>query len=203
MPADIVSYITHHGYLAIFLLVFLQEIGVPNPVPNELVLLFSGYLAYMGVLSFPLVFLTVVAGDFTGTSILYFVFYFFGMELEKKSPKWLPVGKIDSFKEKISKRGKTEIYLGRLIPYARGYVSVAAGLIQIPPRVFLTTVLLSAITWSGGYAILGRLLGKEWNSVIVKLGLMRIVIILVIIFLMILGFKKIFRHIRKRKNHEI
>ncbi|MCX6740828.1 MAG: hypothetical protein NTY61_00295 [Candidatus Parcubacteria bacterium] len=47
MPHSLAVFITHYGYLAIFFLVFLQEIGVPNPVPNELVLLFSGYLAFL------------------------------------------------------------------------------------------------------------------------------------------------------------
>lgn len=78
MPHSLAVFIAHYGYPAIFSLVFLQEIGVPNPVPNELVLLFSGYLAFLGALNFVLVFLTVVAADFIGTSILYLVFYFFG-----------------------------------------------------------------------------------------------------------------------------
>jgi len=57
------DYITKYGYFAIFSLVFLQEIGVPNPVPNELVLLFSGYLIFVGKLDFIIVLTTVVAAD--------------------------------------------------------------------------------------------------------------------------------------------
>ena len=52
MPPTFSAYIIKYGYLAIFSLVFLQEIGVPNPVPNELVLLFSGYLTSTGKLNF-------------------------------------------------------------------------------------------------------------------------------------------------------
>lgn len=196
MSPEISTYILRYGYLAIFTFVFLQEIGIPNPVPNELILLFSGYLAFVGTLSFPLVFVTVVGADFIGTSILYFVFYFFGVELVKKAPRWFPVRKVDSFKDKITKKGKLGIYLGRLIPYARGYVSIAAGLIRIPPRVFLTMVILSAITWSGGYAIAGRLLGKQWNVLAAKLGAgtMAIVLLAIILFIALSGF------FRKKRN---
>jgi hypothetical protein len=36
MPEEVVAYITKYGYLTIFILVFLQETGMPNPFPNEL-----------------------------------------------------------------------------------------------------------------------------------------------------------------------
>jgi len=48
MSLTLSAYILKYGYIAIFSLVFLQEIGVPNPVPNEVVLLFSGYLSSVG-----------------------------------------------------------------------------------------------------------------------------------------------------------
>ena len=35
VSSELALYITRYGYLAIFLLVFLQELGVPNPVTNE------------------------------------------------------------------------------------------------------------------------------------------------------------------------
>jgi membrane protein DedA with SNARE-associated domain len=67
-------FIVAYGYLAIFLFIFLQELGVPNPITNELVLMFSGYLAYTGTLSITKVIITAISADFTGTSILYFIF---------------------------------------------------------------------------------------------------------------------------------
>jgi len=170
MPQEVANYIIQYGYLTIFSLVFLQEIGVPNPVTNELVLLFSGYLAYTGRLSLTLVILTVVAADFLGTSLLYFVFYLFGEYILAHAPKWLPVEKIHKLKARVEERGRWGIFAGRLLPYVRGYTSVAAGLLQIPPTVFLSAVVLSAVIWSGGYVVIGRLLGKHWDTIISKLG---------------------------------
>jgi len=165
MPPELATYISHYGYVAIFSLVFLQEIGVPNPVPNELVILFSGYLATTGVLSFPLVFLTVVGGDFIGTSLLFFVFYFFGDYFLLHKPRWLPISreKVDRLGERISRRGGFGIFIGRLLPYVRGYTSVAAGLLHVRPRIFLTAVIVSAIVWSGGYATVGQFIGDHWT----------------------------------------
>ncbi|MCX6740827.1 MAG: VTT domain-containing protein [Candidatus Parcubacteria bacterium] len=133
-----------------------------------------------------LVFLTVVAADFIGTSVLYFVFYFFGGALLHRLSKGKFLEKLRAIEKNISKNGQWGIYLGRLVPYVRGYVSVVAGLMRVPPKEFLVTVILSAITWSGGYAIAGRLLGKEWNKVVNVLGLQTAIIALLIIILTVI-----------------
>lgn len=170
MPQDLANYIIAYGYITIFSLVFLQEIGVPNPVTNELVLLFSGYLAYTHQLNLALVLLTVILADAIGTTLLFTVFYFLGDWFLKKKPRWVPLGKIEKLKQKIEERGQWGIFAGRLLPYIRGYTSVAAGLLRIPPKKFVTAVVLSATLWSGGYVLAGFLLGNKWNEVISKIG---------------------------------
>lgn len=179
MPPELAQYITQYGYLAIFALVFLQELGVPNPVPNELVLLFSGYLASIHTLSFVAVFLIVVAADAIGTTILFLVFYYFGEKFLEHKPRWIPLSRerLALIEERISKKGKWSIYVGRLIPYVRGYTSVAAGLLRIRPQVFVPAVIISALTWSGGYVIAGMLLGPYWQKAADAIGGVRLVLI--------------------------
>ncbi len=68
-------------------------------------------------------------------------------------------------------------------------MSVAAGTIQIKPKIFLTTVLLSAITWSGGLVLTGRLLGPYWKEVVKQTGVLQFIgiIILLVITLLFVG----------------
>jgi membrane protein DedA with SNARE-associated domain len=189
MPLELIEYITNYGYLTIFGLVFLQELGVPNPVPNELILIFSGYLASTGKLSFSLVVLTAVAADFIGTTILYLVFYSFGTKFLKKI-KFLPHKKIAQLVVYLSGRGRWGVYVGRLLPLLRGYASVAAGVLRLPPKEFIPAVILSAFTWSGGYVLLGRLLGPKWENVSNYFGFKNSLLILGgIIILYLLGLK--------------
>jgi membrane protein DedA with SNARE-associated domain len=180
VSSELALYITRYGYLAIFLLVLLQELGVPNPVTNEFVLLFSGYLAFSGVLNLWLVFLTAVSADCIGTTILYAVFYVFGEYIMDHRPSWFPISpaNIDRIARTISERQQWGIYVGRLIPFLRGYVSVAAGILPIRPKIFLPAVIVSAITWSGGYVIAGNLLGPCWKQVAAKIGGVESVILL-------------------------
>ncbi len=172
MPPELALFITKYGYLAVFSLIFIQELGVPNPVPNEFILLFAGYLSWTGVLSFPLIILVGVSADFIGTSVLYAVFYIFGHVIEEKKPRWLKFAepKVEKLRAILTKRGRWGIFLGRLIPYARGYASVVAGILDVPPGVFLPMVLLSAVLWSGGYVILGHFLGPGWNKFLIQVG---------------------------------
>lgn len=202
MPPELAGYISNYGYLAIFSLVFLQEIGIPNPVPNELVLLFSGYLASVGTLDFTLIFLTVVAADFLGTTLLYFVFYFFGKVILAKKPRWIPIHKehIERLSNFISKKDWWGIYVGRLIPYLRGYASVAAGFLQLKPKIFLTMVLLSAITWSGGYVIAGKIMGPYWQTVADKIGGTSQLIYIILAALLTFYFGR--QLIKWRKTHK-
>jgi len=202
MPEELVLYIAKYGYLAIFSLVFLQEIGVPNPVPNEFVLLFSGYLSTQNVLSFPLVLLTVISADFLGTSVLFFVFYFFGEQLLTRKPKWLPISKhsIERLSSFVSAKGLWGIYLGRLIPYLRGYVSVAAGLLKFSPKKNLLMVFFSAITWSGGYVIAGYIAGPYWQELAQKMsGIHKIAGLALVVLAVILIWRNI---MKRRKNLE-
>ena len=172
MSSELTLQITKYGYLAIFLLVFLQELGVPNPVTNEFVLLFSGYLAFVRVLNLWLVILTAVSADFIGTTVLYAVFYWFGEYIMDHRPRWFPVtpADIDRVARGISERHQWGIYFGRLIPFLRGYTSVAAGILPIRPKIFMPAVVVSAITWSGGYVIAGMLLGPYWEQVVTRIG---------------------------------
>src|SRR5665647_1793734 len=167
MSNEIILSISHHGYLAILLLVFLQEVGFPNPIPNEFVMNASGYLAYLGVLNFPLIVLSALVGDLIGSGILYAAFYFFGQIILRRKPKWIkiPEKKINRITQKIETSGQSGIFVGRLTPFIRGYVSVLCGLLQIPPKKYSLILIGTASIWSFFYVGIGYLIGPYWNLV--------------------------------------
>jgi membrane protein DedA with SNARE-associated domain len=182
MPEEIVYYVTHYGYLAIFILIFLQEIGMPNPFPNELLLMFSGYLSFKGLLFIPLVIISAVSADFIGTTILYFLFYYTGSAILKKRPKWFPLSDrvIRRFTAKISRGGKFSIFIFRLTPFTRGYASVITGLLQFKPGVFLPIAALSASTWASIYVACGYLMGPSWDLFIKHIDRFKYVLLTVL-----------------------
>jgi len=203
MPEELVIYILKYGYFAIFVFVFSQEIGLPNPIPNELVLLFSGYLAFMGLLKLPLVILAAVLADSTGTSILYLVFYFFGNFILQHKPRWLPipVKSITRLQERISKNGLMGIYLGRLTPFIRGYTSVIAGLLQIKPKVFAPIALITATIWATMYVMAGILLGPFWSRVAPNVTSIKYIMLLVFsTIILIVVLRALIKHLAAKNE---
>src|SRR5262245_15106299 len=195
------AYILKYGYIAIFSLVFLQEIGVPNPVPNELVLLFSGYLSSIGKLDFLTVWMTVASADTIASSLLYMTFYYFGQRLLQKWPQVISTSTLDYLTTRISHQDRWGIYVGRLMPFIRGYTAVAAGLLKISPGIFLPAVLVSALTWSGGYVIAGKLLGQEYVKVIAQFSTGQYIFVGLVLLGIIFFFWRRMSHWRYAKDH--
>lgn len=167
LSSDFIQNLSQYGYLIIFLLVFLQEVGVPSPLPNELVLLFSGYMAYSGKLHIIYIILSALSGDILGSTILFTVFYFFGKRIMANKPRWIPIpeAKLAKLSDKLQKMGITGVFLGRLSPFIRGYVSVLCGLMNYVPRRYALIISITAPVWASFYVISGFLLGPYWKSV--------------------------------------
>jgi membrane protein DedA with SNARE-associated domain len=202
MPPEVNLFIANYGYLAIFILVFSQEIGIPNPVPNELVLMYAGYLSLKGILYLPFIILTAISADCIGTSLLYTTFYFFGSYILRHKPKWLPFSQrvIDRLTTRISAKGLWAIRIGRLTPFIRGYTSVIAGLLQIKPKTFLPIALISATIWSSVCIITGRIIGPYWSEVGSKFGNLKLIILTAVLLILIVFVVRYFRNRKLNKN---
>jgi membrane protein DedA with SNARE-associated domain len=175
---------------------------MPNPFPNELLLIFSGYLSFKGLLYLPYVILTVVFADFIGTNILYFLFYSAGAYIMQKKPKWMPLSykMISRLTDKISKGGQLRIYIFRVTPFTRGYTSVITGLLQIKPAVFLPIAFISGLTWAMIYVVIGYYIGPSWELFAVNIGNLKY-LLLVILALIISAFLFVYI-MRRRKNQK-
>ena len=88
MQAYLSEYIASYGYLTIFFIVLLLELGLPG-FPNELVLLYFGYISRKLSLSYPIVICLVILADTIGSFVLYLIFYYFKNFLVSIKPNWL------------------------------------------------------------------------------------------------------------------
>jgi membrane protein DedA with SNARE-associated domain len=202
MPEEIIQYVTHYGYLAIFILVFLQEVGIPNPFPNELLLMFSGYLSFKGLLFLPFVIVTAFLADFLGTNLLYFIFYTTGTIILKRKPKWFLLSEsvIGRLTKKISNGGQFSILIFRLTPFTRGYASVITGLLQVKPKIFLPIAIISAIIWASVYVVIGNLIGPSWDVYAFHTGSLKYVLLVVVAMAICIILFVNYRNNRRKVN---
>jgi membrane protein DedA with SNARE-associated domain len=66
--------------------------------------------------------------------------------------------------------GLWAVFIGRLLPIVRTYISFPAGLSRIGYRWFIVVTLLGAIPWNFGLAYAGYLLGQHYQEVATALG---------------------------------
>jgi membrane protein DedA with SNARE-associated domain len=156
MQALILKYVSQYGYLAIFIIVLLQEMGMPF-LPNELLLLYFGWVSKQSGLSYPLVLFLVIIADISGSFILYLLFYHGANWLNSIKPKWikLPIKKIESLKLKIASSNGRNIFIGKLTPFVRSYIPVVVGLLHIAPVFYLRIIIITALIWTGGLVTAG------------------------------------------------
>jgi len=137
-----------------------------------------------------------------GSTLLYVLFYSVGQRILQRWSHVLPTRQLAYLTARISHRDRWSIYVGRLMPFVRGYTAVAAGLLKIPPGIFLPAVLVSALTWSAGYVMAGRLLGHEYAKVVAKLSLGKSVFV-ALVLLCVIGFlcPRIYQWFKQSRTH--
>ena len=155
----ITEYISAYGYLAIFAVILLLELGMPG-LPNELVLFYFGFISHKAGLSFPFVISLAIMADMIGSFLLYLLFYHGKEWLMRIKPAWLPVPvkKITSLKQKIIAKNGAPIFLAKLTPFIRGYLPVVAGLLRVNHALYGRVIFCTAIIWTGGWVTAGWLL---------------------------------------------
>jgi membrane protein DedA with SNARE-associated domain len=203
MPQQLVDYINQYGYAILFLLVFLQEIGLPS-FPNEITLYYFGYLASRNNFSLSLVLLIAILADILGAFLIYIFFYFFGQTLKKYKPSWLKISskKMSSLKLKMMNSSNTSLLLFRLTPFVRGYISVIAGLMHLSSKKYSKAIVFSSILWTGGWIILGFITSQHFQFFINNINHKYAMIFMILLLFFPVLCKFIFKIISKKTNRE-
>jgi membrane protein DedA with SNARE-associated domain len=150
-----------YGLLAAFVLIAVEEAGVPSPLPADLLVLLTAIQARQGRL--PLWQLVVVAEAATilGASVLYFLARWAGRDFVYRYGRFVHAtpARLDSVEERLEKAGVWTVALGRVFPGLRVLTAVACGVFDVPFRVFLPGMAIGALAYIAVFAFLGYVLG--------------------------------------------
>lgn len=154
-----------YGYLAIFLIMVVEEAGVPMPIPGDALLLFAGYLVSVGTLSLGWTLLVVDAGALLGASILYFVAHHGGRALLLRYGRFFGIDerRLDNLSRFYKRLGPFAPGVFRLIPGIRIYSTVLAGIALVPYKRFMVNVAWACTVWALAFLLLGELIGQQWR----------------------------------------
>ena len=165
MEQQVLAWIAHYGYLAIFFLLVFGVIGLP--IPDETLLTFSGYLIYKGDFSPPLAFVAALAGSATGITISYVLGRSFGLALLHRYGKYLHLTpeRLDRAHAWFERIGHWALTLGYFIPGVRHLTAYAAGIAEVRPHQFALFAYAGSILWVSTFLSLGYFLGERWREV--------------------------------------
>jgi len=155
---DLPQLIGHWGYVAIFVVVVLGNVGLP--LPEETVLAVAGYLVWRGELSLPLVLAVGVMSAVTGDNLGYWLGRRFGRTALPRYARWV-LGhpeRLQSMEAFVARRGPFAVFVARFIPGIRFMAGPLAGGLGLRFLPFLAANVLGALVYvpvavGAGYAV--------------------------------------------------
>ena len=164
-----------YGNLAVFLLILVENLC--PPIPSEVILTFGGVMTVCTDMTPVGVILFSTAGSLAGAVILYSVGRFLPDEVFRK----LLCGQIghllhfrledvDLAKGWFRERGRSAVFLCRLIPIVRSLISIPAGIARMPFVPFLVFTAAGSLLWNTVLVYAGRIAGDSWEKVSAAFG---------------------------------
>ena len=133
------QFLTDYGYLAIFVLMFIEEAGLPLPLPNEVALMYVGYLSYQGKLDANLAGLVATLGAAGGSALLYTIARRGGRRLIHRFGRFIHVTdeRLNQAENAVARWGPISIPIARLTPGLRIATTIVAGVLRVSYRVVI------------------------------------------------------------------
>ena len=164
-----------YGNLAVFLLILVENLF--PPIPSEVILTFGGVMTVCTDMTPVGVILFSTAGSLAGAVILYSVGRFLPDEVFRK----LLCGQIgyllhfrledvDLAKGWFRERGRSAVFLCRLIPIVRSLISIPAGIARMQFVPFLVFTAAGSLLWNTVLVYAGRIAGDSWEKVSAAFG---------------------------------
>jgi membrane protein DedA with SNARE-associated domain len=152
--------ITSFGPLGVFLLMVPESACIP--IPSEVTLLFSGVAVSQHWMSLPLAIVAATAGNVVGSLIAYAVGT---TRLVSSAPG------VRRSVALLDRHGRKAIFIARLLPLARTFVSLPAGARRTPLLPFIVLTTLGCAIWATAFVVLGVFTGTAWSSTVGKVTL--------------------------------
>lgn len=183
--AWVVHLISSIGYPGIILTMVIESALVP--LPSEIIMPFSGYLASTGHFNFLLVSFCGAVGNLIGALLAYALGYWGHERIVRRFirrwGRWLLISERELDKaEKVLNVYKDWVVLGsRVAPGVRTVISLPCGIARLPLWRFVILTFFGSLVWSAFLAGIGYFLGKNWESIqgfFHKLDLILVLIVL-------------------------
>lgn len=190
----IINLINKYGYIGIFLLIMIENLF--PPIPSEIILTFSGFVAKSAHLNILMIIISSTLGSLVGAIILYYLGYFlntnfFSKIIDTKLGRILHLNKknIEESINNFNTNGKKSVFICRLAPIVRSLISIPAGMAKMNFWVFSILTAIGSLLWNTILILLGNMIGDNYIIISEFIGNYYKPIIIVVIILLIIKKK--------------
>ena len=175
----VTSVIGDHGLYAVFILMVVDAI---LPIASELIMVYAGVVASgafegqhvvlfgetidSGFWAFFAMAMAGVVGNTVGSVLGWAIGLYGGRPLVERRGRWLHLDahKLERAERWFDRFGDAAVFLGRVTPVVRSFVSVPAGVFRMPLLRFTVLTFLGCIPWCFGLAAVGYGFGASYES---------------------------------------
>ena len=171
------NFINEIGYFGIFVGMFLESTLVP--LPSELVMIPAGLAVSSGEMNIYIALFVGVLGNVVGAVFSYYLAASIGRTILFRIGKYFFVKaetiiKIEKFFEN---HGPISIFIGRLLPGFRHFISLPAGVARMDMKLFFIYTTLGSTIWNSILIAVGFFIGNNHkliaeNLYVISLGLL-------------------------------
>jgi membrane protein DedA with SNARE-associated domain len=162
------------GYAGVFLAMTIESAMIP--LPSELILPFAGFLVSDPTQlepitgqpwSFWIVVVVATVGNTAGSLIAYAIGAWGGRPFLERYGRYILVRphEIELADRFFARWGSQTVFIGRLLPVVRTFISFPAGVARMPLGKFILFSTLGALPWSILLAYAGVVLGENWVDI--------------------------------------
>ena len=165
---QVLGIVRDHQYVTLFVLIAIEEAGVPLPAPGDLVIAYFGWRSGGDPYEIAQVILACALGSAVGTLAPYALARRFGEPVAEKIAGWLDIDRrnIARLTERMDRYGFRGVLIARLIPGLRVAVSLVAGTAHLPLQRFTPAVFIAATLYWSGWTLLGAIVGPHVEDVV-------------------------------------
>ena len=166
----IISGIAFLGYGGIVFFMALESACIP--IPSEVIMPLSGYLAYKGTLDLVGVTLAGSLGSMLGSLAAYYAGLKLGRPFIVRYGKYILMseGDLERAEKWFARYGGKATFVSRMLPIVRTFISFPAGIGRMEIRTFTLYSFVGSIPWCALMAYLGYVLGDSWRIIFDRYG---------------------------------
>ncbi len=174
----------------IFLLMTIESSFIP--FPSEIVMIPTGYLVYNDRINIIPAIISAILGSLCGALINYFIATWFGRKYLMSS-RFISSSKLVIAEKFCAKYGFLAVFLSRLVPIIRQYISLPCGFIKMNLLQFCISTILGSAIWCGILIFVGYMhgYGKTYGKTASLLGKCSLVFFVLLIIYIIFSHYKI------------